>query len=43
MLYSDISEFKKSEGIDDGEMDVYKIKKIDLPEDERLNVILKAN
>lgn len=40
MLYSDLSEFKKSEGIDDGEIDVLKIKKSELPEEERRNVIL---
>lgn len=45
ILYSEISlsEFKKSEGITDGEMDILKIKKADLPEDERKNVILKAS
>jgi L-ascorbate metabolism protein UlaG (beta-lactamase superfamily) len=43
MLYSDLSEFKKSEGISDGEMDLYKIKKNELPEDERQNIILKSN
>jgi L-ascorbate metabolism protein UlaG (beta-lactamase superfamily) len=41
MLYSDLSEFKKSEGIDDGEIEVLKIRKSELPENERMNVILK--
>lgn len=40
MLYTDLSEFKKSEGITDGEIDILKIKKDDLPVDERRNVIL---
>lgn len=40
VLYSDLKEFKNSEGITDGEMDVLKIKKADLPEDERKNIIL---
>ena len=45
MLYSDsgLVEFKKSEGITDGEVDVLKIRKTDLPEDERRNVILKIS
>ena len=41
MLYSDLSEFMKSEGITDGEMDIFKIKKAELPEEERKVVILK--
>jgi len=40
MLYSDLSEFKKSEGISDGETDLLKIKKQELPEEERKIVIL---
>lgn len=40
MLYSDLSEFKKSEGITDGEIDILKIKRDELPADERKNVIL---
>jgi len=43
MLYADLSEFKKSEGISDGEIDVLKIKKADLPENERMNVILTVS
>jgi L-ascorbate metabolism protein UlaG (beta-lactamase superfamily) len=43
MLYSDLTEFKKSEGITDGEIDVLKIRKIDLPEDERVIYTLSAN
>ena len=43
MLYSDLSEFKKSEGISDGEIDVLKIKKADLPEEERQVIILKSS
>lgn len=43
MLYSDLSEFKKSEGITDGEIEILKIKKSELPENERKNVILKAS
>ncbi len=43
MLYEDLSEFKKSEGITDGELDLLKIRKVDLPEAERRIVILKAN
>ena len=42
MLYTDLSEFKKSEGITDGEMELLKIKKSELPEDERKNIILAA-
>ncbi len=40
MLYSDLSQFKKSEGISPTETDVLKIKKSELPEDERKVVIL---
>lgn len=40
MLYSDLSEYKKAEGITDGETDTLKIRKIDLPEDQRQNTIL---
>lgn len=43
MLYSDLSEFKKSEGISDGETDVFKVRKIDLPDEERKIVILTAS
>lgn len=41
MLYTDLAEFMKSEGITDGELDVLKIKKAELPEEERKVVILK--
>lgn len=41
MLYKDLNEFMKSEGITDGELDILKIKKSDLPEEERKVVILK--
>jgi len=40
MLYNDLSEFKKSEGITDSEVDVFKVRKSDLPEEERKVVIL---
>ncbi len=43
MLYSDLEEFKKSEGMTDGELDILKIRKADLPEDERQIYILKSN
>lgn len=43
MLYSDIHEFKTAEGITDGEIDVLKIKKVDLPQEERKFYILKPN
>lgn len=43
MLYEDISEFKKSEGIVDSELDILKIKKSDLPEEGRQIVILQAS
>lgn len=43
MLYTDLSEFMKSEGITDGEMELFKVKKSELPEDERQNVILKIS
>ncbi len=42
MLYADLTEFKKLEGITDGETDTLKIKKNELPEDERKNVILRS-
>jgi len=42
MLYSDLSEFKKTEGVVDGELDILKIRKIDLPEEERKVVILQV-
>lgn len=41
MLYADLSDFKKSEGITDGETETFKFKKSDLPEEERKIVILK--
>lgn len=41
MQYSNLDEFKKSEGISDGETDTFKFKKADLPEEERKIVILK--
>lgn len=41
MLYTDISQFKLAEGITDGEVDQLKIKKADLPEEERKFFILK--
>lgn len=40
MLYSDLGEFKKMEGISDGEMEILKIKKSELPEEDRKIVIL---
>ena len=40
MLYSSLDEFKKSEGIHDGEIPMLKIKKDELPVDERRNIIL---
>jgi len=40
MLYDDLSEFKKSEGVVDGETDILKIRRSDLPEDERKIIIL---
>jgi len=43
MLYTDLSEFKKSEGYTDGEIDVLKIKKSELPEEERKLVILSES
>lgn len=42
MLYSDLAEFKKSEGIVEENIEVLKIKKVDLPEDERRNIILNV-
>lgn len=42
MMYSDLSEFKKSEGISDGELEVLKIKCSDLAEEERRIVILQS-
>jgi len=42
MLYKDLTEFKKSEGLTDGEMEIFKIRKADLPEEERKIIILKA-
>lgn len=41
MLYNDLSEFKTSEGISDGELSSLKIRQTDLPEEERRVVILK--
>jgi|GEM_PF-653550 len=44
MLYDgDLAEFKKSEGITDGETDILKIRKAELPEEERMTVILSAS
>ena len=45
MLYSDeaLLEFKKSEAITDGESDSLKIKRGELPVDERKNIILAAS
>jgi len=43
MLYDDLTEFMKSEGITDGELDILKIKKSELPEEERKAVILTTN
>jgi len=42
MLYSDLDQFKKSEGAVGEALDSLKIKKADLPEDERRVVVLKA-
>jgi L-ascorbate metabolism protein UlaG (beta-lactamase superfamily) len=41
MLYTDLTEFKKSEAVEEGETDTLKIKKADLPEEERKVYILK--
>lgn len=41
MMYADISAFKKTEGIVEEDIDTLKIKKIDLPEEERKFYILK--
>ncbi|MFA7244036.1 MAG: MBL fold metallo-hydrolase [Patescibacteria group bacterium] len=41
MLYSDISEFKKTEGIVEEDIDTLKIKKLDLPDEERKFFILR--
>lgn len=43
MLYSDIEQFKSAEGIADGEVDQLKIKKAELPVEERKFYILKSN
>lgn len=43
MLYSDIEQFKSAEGITDGEIDQLKIKKAELPVEERKFFILKSN
>ncbi len=43
MLYTDIEEFKKSEGIADGEFELLKIKKAELPEEQRNIYILKQS
>lgn len=44
IFYNDLSlqEFKRAEGISDGEMDILRIKKSELPSDERKNIILTA-
>jgi len=41
-FYNDLTlhEFKKAEGIVDGELDILKIKKSELPMDERKNIVL---
>lgn len=41
MLYSDLSKFKEIEGISNGEIDSYKVKKVDLPSEERNIVIIQ--
>lgn len=41
MLYSDIEQFKSAEGITDGEVDQLKIKKTELPVEERKFFILR--
>lgn len=41
MLYSDLADFKKAEGITNGEVETYKIKKSELPEEEREIIILR--
>lgn len=41
MLYQNLEEYKKAEGITDGEIESFKIKKSELPDEERVNVILK--
>ena len=43
MEYADLAEFKKSEGITDGELDILKIKKVDLPDEERKIFILNPS
>jgi len=42
MLFSSLEEFKKEEGLTDGEIELLKIKKMELPQEERKIVILKA-
>lgn len=42
MLFSDISEFKTAEGFANEEQEVLKIKKTDLPQEERRFTVLKA-
>ncbi|MEI7792809.1 MAG: MBL fold metallo-hydrolase [Candidatus Berkelbacteria bacterium] len=43
MLYTDLGEFKKGEGLVDGnEIDILKIKKSELPEEERKTYLLTA-
>ncbi len=41
MLYSDLSKFKEIEGVSNGEVESYKVKKADLPSEERNIVIIK--
>ncbi len=41
MLYSDLAKFKEIEGVSNGEVETYKVKKIDLPSEERNIVIIK--
>ncbi|HOX40989.1 MAG TPA: MBL fold metallo-hydrolase [bacterium] len=45
MLYTDseLGEFKRSEGVTDGEVEIFKVKKSDLPEEERQIVIIRAS
>ena len=41
MLYSDLAKFKEVEGVSNGEVESYKVKKSDLPSEERNIVIIK--
>jgi len=42
MLYADLAKFKEIEGVSNGEVESYKVKKIDLPSEERNIVIIKS-